>query len=249
MTGTTNRNIARAGQSLAPGNKVELFELDLTPLKMDPALLPPGGKLFFSPNSIGEEQIKWKGQTYTSVPIEATGFEVNGRGQLPQPTLRIANVNNLAGALAASYEDLVGAVLTRTVTFSQFLDGQPFADPDGAYPPSIWEIVQKAKQNKLYIEWVMASFLDREGDVIPKRTVWKHTCLWPYRVVDPRTGDFDYSDVQGCSYAGAAMFDVDGNPVQDKKLDVCGKRVKDCKLRCGDKAKLPFGGFLGVNDR
>lgn len=244
-----NTNIARTAQRLAPGNRVQLFELDLTPLKLAPELLPPGGRLYFSPSSLGEEQIKYKDQTYASVPIEATGFEITGRGQLPQPTLRIANVNNLAGSLAASYEDLVGAVLTRTVTFSQFLDGQPMADPDAAFPPSVWEVVQKAKQNKLYIEWSMASFLDRSGEEIPKRKVWKRTCLWPYRVFDRSTGDFDYSDVQGCSYAGAAMYDVDRNPVTDKKLDVCGKSLADCKCRFGDKSVLPFGGFLGVNDR
>lgn len=249
MTGTTNRKIAQAGQSLTPGNKVELFTLDLRPLKLPAASLPPGGKLYFSPSSIGEAQIVYKTQIYTSVPIQASGFEVNGRGQLPQPTLRIANVNNLAGTLAASYEDLVGAVLTRTVTFQQFLDGQPFADPDAAYPPSVWEVIQKAKQNKLYIEWNMASFLDREGDEIPRRKVWKRTCLWPYRVWNPATGAFDYTDVQGCSYAGAGMYDEFGVAVSDPKLDVCGKSLDDCKLRCGAKNKLPFGGFLGVNDR
>jgi len=249
MTGTTNPTIAEVSQSLAPGNRVELFVLDLTPLKLPTADLPPGGKLYFSPSSLGENQIVYRGKTYASVPIEATGFEINGRGQLPQPMLRIANINNIAGSIAAAYRDLVGAVLTRIVTFSQFLDGQTHADPDAAYPPTVWEVIQKGKANKLYLEWTMASFLDREGESIPKRKCWKHTCLWPYRVYDVNTGDFDYSNVQGCSYTGTAMFDIDGNPVTDKALDTCSQDLAGCKLRFGAKGVLPYGGFLGVNER
>jgi lambda family phage minor tail protein L len=249
MTGQLPTVVAKANQSLAPGQRVELFELDLRPLKMPTASLPPGGKMYFSPSSLGETEISFGGKVYASVPMEASGFEINGRGQLPQPLLRVANVNNLAGSLAAAYEDLVGAVLKRTVTFSQFLDGQPMADSGATHPPTLWEVIQKGKQNKLYIEWVMASFLDREGEEIPKRKVWKHTCLWHYREFNPNTGDFDYSNADGCDYAGAAMFDINGNPVTSKAQDVCGQALRDCKLRFGESAELPFGGFLGVNER
>lgn len=242
-----NPNIDRSIQSLTPGDKVELFVLDLNPLGMDPADLPAEGKLYFSPSSIGENLITFRGKQYSSVPIQAEGFEVSGRGALAQPTLRMANVNNLAGSIAASYEDLVGAVLTRTVTFRQFLDDGAMADPDAVIPSTVWEVLQKTKQNKLYIEWKMGSFLDREGEEIPKRKVWKHTCMWSYRTFNAKTGEFDYTDVL-CPYAGTAYFDKDGNPTTADK-DLCGKRVRDCKLRYGAKAVLPHGGFLGVNDR
>lgn len=246
---TPNENIARATQDISKRkDRVELFSIDLTPLNLPDDQLPAGGKLYFSPSSIGDQLIMFRGQEYSSVPIAATGFEVNGRGALPQPTIQMANINNFAGSLASKYLDLVGAVITRTVTFRDFLDDGAMADPDAVYPESVWEVNQKTKQNKLYIEWKLVSFLDREGEQLPARVVWKNTCLWRYRVWDPKTGAFDYTEAL-CPYAGTAYFDKDGNPTTDATKDLCGHRLKDCKLRYGENGTLPFGGFLGVNNQ
>ncbi len=251
----TNLNIARTSQSLSPGNRVELFTLDLAPLQDYIAAedYPAGGKLYFSPSSIGEDLIVFNNKTYLSVPIDAKGFEVSGRGSLPQPTLQIANINNLAGGLAATFQDLVGAILTRTVTFRQFLDDGATPDVNAKFPETIWEVVQKVKQNKIYMEWKMASFLDREGEELPKRKVWKNTCLWNYRKWDKTAnagaGGFDYSNVDGCDWTGATYYREDDTLTTLGQEDVCAKTLKACKLRFGDAAVLPFGGFIGVNAR
>lgn len=243
-----NLNISRAQQSLSPGNRVELYTLDLTPpaLGLDPSQLPPGGKLFFSPSSVGGADIRFGGQTYTSTPIHAEGFEVSGQGSLPQPLLRIANINNVAGSIAATYKDLIGAILTRVVTMRQFLDDGPTPDASAAYPPTVWEVIQKNKQNKVYIEWKCASLLDQQGLLLPRRQAWKNTCTWPYRVWSPTLGAFDYTNVEGCSYTGTDYFDAFGNRVLYPSQDVCSQDQAGCKLRFGPNATLPFGGFPGL---
>lgn len=240
----TSLNIRRANQSLDPGNRVELYTLDLRPL----GVVGEGSLLYFSPSSIGETEIVYRKKKYVSVPIEATGFEVSGRGALPQPVLRIANINNLAGSLAATYEDLVGAILTREVTFRQFLDDGITPDPDATHPPAVFEIAQKMKQNRLYMEWKCTSFLDREGDMLPKRRAWKRVCGWQMRGWSEVTGDWDYSQAT-CPYAGGAMFDAELQPTTDPTKAACPKTVAGCRKHFGENAKLPFGGFIGLGLR
>lgn len=239
-----NINIRRANQSLDPGNRVELYTLDLRPLGEN----GPTAILYFSPSSIGEDEIVFRGMPYRSVPIEATGFELSGRGALPQPVLRIANINNVAGSLAATYGDLVGAILTREVTFRQFLDDGITPDPDATNPPSTFEIIQKVKQNRLYMEWKCASFLDRERDKLPKRLAWKKVCGWQQRVWDEASGQWDYTEAT-CPYVGATMYDVDLNVTDDPTRAACPKSVAGCKTHFGETAVLPFGGFIGLGLR
>ena len=46
-------------------------------------------------------------------------------------------------------------------------------------------------------------------------------------------------------YTGGPVADAGGNTTSNPALDVCGKQLTDCKLRFGDDAILPFGGFPG----
>lgn len=216
------------------GRVVRLFRIDITPL---------GGPVYhFTSSYENPTPVKYQNIEYTPIPIEAEGFEITANGMLPQPKLRLSAVNTLASALIHDYRDLVGARVTRLRTLERFLDGKPDADPDAHFPPEIYRIDRKAAHNKVMVEWDLAPAIDQEGTRLPRRQVLRDTCTWRYRIY---TGSgFDYSRAT-CPYTGSNYYDDMGNPTTASN-DRCGKRLSDCRLRFGQNAALPFGGFPGV---
>lgn len=217
-------------QQLAPNSIVELFELDCTTL---------GGtvvRFHNGKNALGSDVV-WNGNAYSAFPIEASGFEFRGKGQLPRPTLRVANVTGLLGALVRSYQDLVGAKLTRRRTLVKYLDAvnfpggsNPTADPSAALPDDVYFIDRKATENKVLIEFELAAAFDVTGVQLPRRAVVQNICSWRYRGAE-------------CGYTGTTYLDTNDQPVGTLAQDVCGKRLSSCKARFGQYAELPFGGF------
>ncbi|MEK7767701.1 MAG: phage minor tail protein L, partial [bacterium] len=73
--------------------------------------------------------IVWKGQTYTRMPVETSGFEMTTKGTLPRPTLRISNLLGFVRGLIndkGAKNDLVGAKVYRKRTLHRYLDAQNF---------------------------------------------------------------------------------------------------------------------------
>lgn len=106
-------------RSLNPGALVELFELDATSLGGTITRVHAGTNGLRTP-------VVWQGNTYTPFPVEASGFDYSGKGQLPRPTLRIANVTGAVGVLVRDYGDLQGAKVTRRRTLAKYLDAVNF---------------------------------------------------------------------------------------------------------------------------
>jgi lambda family phage minor tail protein L len=217
-------------QQLQPNSIVELFVLDCTTVGGD-LLRFHNGK-----NALGANVV-WQGNTYNAFPIEASGFEFNGKGQLPRPTLRVANVTSLLGALVRSYQDLVGCKLTRKRTLLKYLDAvnfpgatNPTADPSAAMPDDVYFIDRKSTENKLLIEFELAAAFDLSGVRLPRRFIVQNVCQWRYRGGE-------------CGYTGSAYFNINDQSVSSLSQDVCGKRLSSCKARFGQYAELPFGSF------
>jgi lambda family phage minor tail protein L len=222
--------------SLAPGSLVELFELDATGL---------GGSLMRFHNGTNglSQSVVWQGNTYQPFPVEASGFEFSGKGQLPRPTLKVANVTGALGAVVRATGDLLGAKLTRKRTLAKYLDAvnfpggvNPTADPAAALPDDVFFVDRKANENKVLIEFELAAAFDVAGVQLPRRPITQNVCTWKYRTNNMASG---------CSYTGTAYFDANDQPVGSAGLDVCGKRLSSCKARHGT-APLPFGGFPGA---
>lgn len=220
-------------QALAASAIIEVFELDAT-------LLGAPAKLYFhaGTNALGAPII-WQGISYVAMPIEATGFDWSGKGQMPRPKVRIANVDGLLGALVASYASLLGAKITRRKTLAKFLDTANFpgginttADPTQSYPDEVYFIDRKASENAVYIEFELASALDLPGVMLPRRQFVSNTCPWIYRGPE-------------CGYVGATRYDSTDAVTTIPANDACGKRLSSCKARFGLYAVLPFGGFPG----
>jgi len=217
-------------QKLEPGAIVELFELDTTAI---------GGAIYrfhSGINGIGIS-VYWQGVPYQPFPIDASGFEQTTAGALPTPKLVVANVTGLVGAMCNSMDDMLGATLIRRRTFVRYLDAVNFpggvnltADPNVHFPNEIWRINRKVNENKVLVEFELASAMDVQGVMLPRRQVIANICTWKYRSSE-------------CSYAGTNKYTILNVTTLDGSQDRCSKSLTGCKLRFGATAQLPFGGF------
>lgn len=230
--------LATASRQPSTGPLISLYKLDATNLG---APAPE----YWTPGPLNGQSAKFQGVTYTSLPIEVTGFEWTTQGTLPRPKLRLSNISaglgGYATALVVAYGDLVGATLTRLRTFEMFLDDKPMADPTAYFEPDVFVVNRKAKHTKTDIEFELASIIDQQGRMLPGRQVIRDTCMRTYRSWNGT------SFVAGqCPYAGSSYFDANGNSVSSPAQDDCGRRLSDCIDRFGANTPLPTWAFPGA---
>ena len=233
-----------ADNSLAPGEEVDLYTIDLNPIGFNTVIRftpsrPDGGSLWFG------------GKEYLSRPINITGFGRSADDAPPEPVLRVSNIDKLGNSLLMQYNDLLGAKVTRIVTYSMFLDklpdgsNNPAADPTAMKLPEIWFIEQKTNNTPLIVSWRLKSALDLNGKRIPARLVLKDVCTRAYRVWDASTSTWVYPTKRACPYAGSAMFTRNNASTADPTQDVCPKNFEGCAKRFPGEA-LPGWFFPGV---
>lgn len=208
---------------------VELYDLDLSVITGD-----SNDKFYFT-NQIKPDstKIQWQGRTYEPLPIISTGYDKSTTGQIPQPSLTVANVLGTFTEVINNLDDLVGAKITRRRTLAKYLDGEPQADPSQEFPIDIFYIERKTEESISTITWQLASILDVEGIQIPRRVITQNFCQWKYRSSE-------------CGYVGGPVATVNDQPTNNANLDQCGKRLGSCQLRFPNQS-LPFGGFPGAN--
>ena len=217
-------------QKLAPSAVIELFVLDL-------ALFGQGPVRFHAGTNALLQRVVWQGQAFDAFPIQVEGFEMNGGGQVPRPRFRVANVTGSITALVLTYQDLVGAKITRKRTLAKYLDAvnfpggvNPTADPSAEFADDIYMIDRKSRETRDVVEFELAASFDLEGVSLPRRQIVQNVCPWRYRQSE-------------CGYTGTAYLDANDQPVASSSLDVCGKRLSSCQARFGEHAELPFGGY------
>ena len=229
-------------QKLAPSAIIELFEIHLV-------TAIHGANTVFrfhsGTNAINKGNIVWAGNTYIAFPIEATGFEYNGNGQLPRPKLVVSNILRYVTSLLLAVNDtspgndLNGAKFIRIRTLARYLDAANFtggnanADPTAEFPREIYYLDRKVTESREFVEWELAAAFDLVGVRAPKRQCIANLCQWVYRSAE-------------CTYTAGAFFDANNNSVGSAASDVCGKRLTSCATRFGVYAQLPFGSFPGV---
>lgn len=226
-------SIAEDIQKLEPGAIIEMFVLDLTSIGGTPLYFHPGL------NEINSS-LTWQGQVYSPMAIKIEDMALNSGGQLPRPKVTVSNVLGVIGAYCRSFDDLIGAKLTRKRTFLRYLDAvnftggvNPTADPNVSFPDDVFFVERKITENRLVVQFELAAAMDLEGILLPRRQFIQNVCPWGYRSAE-------------CGYAGGAVAKIDDAPTSDIALDDCGRRLASCKLRFGDYAPLPFGGFPAV---
>ncbi len=217
-------------QKLAPSAVIELFVLDLS-------LFGQGMVYFHAGTNALQQRVVWQGKAYDAFPIQVDGFEFNGNGQIPRPKLKVANVTGAITALVLTYQDLVGAKITRKRTLAKYLDAvnfsggvNPTADPSAEFADDIYYIDRKSRETRDVIEFELAASFDLEGVNLPRRQIVQNVCPWRYRSSE-------------CGYTGTHYFDANDQRVNASSQDICGKRLSSCQVRFGQTSELPFGGF------
>lgn len=232
--------------SLNPSSIIELFEVTTS------ALLHGAAGVYRFHSGVNAKVVSgpviWAGATYDAWPVEADGFEYSGKGTLPRPKIRIANVSGAITTILLGVNqftagsDLVGAEVSRIRTLARFLDAvnfeddfNPFGTPDptAALPEELYYIDRKSVESQEVVEFELVACYDLAGVRAPKRQTLNNICQWQYRSAE-------------CSYAGAALFDENDIPVTVLAQDVCGKKLTSCEARFGVNGELPFGSFPGI---
>ena len=106
-------------QKSNPSNIIELFQLQLD------STIHGANTIYYFHNGVAENNsanIIFNNIEYTRMPIEADGFEYNGK-QLPRPNLRISNIlGTITTLLLTLPQGLEGAIVTRIRTLERYLD-------------------------------------------------------------------------------------------------------------------------------
>ena len=112
-------------QAASPSSIIELFELELfQPIHGASEIWRfHAGSNANTPNG----NLVWNGNAYLAFPVEASGFEYTGTGQLPRPTFRVSNVlGTVTAILLSTPRGMEGARLTRIRTLARYIDAANF---------------------------------------------------------------------------------------------------------------------------
>lgn len=187
--------------SLAPSTLLSLFILDASFLG-GPTLY------FYDGTNMNYTSVVFNGVSYMGLPLQVEGFELDGKGTLPRPKLRCANLNGLVSSYLLANDDLAGAKVIRRRVFARFIDNQNFPnnknpygspDPTAAYPDDIFYVNRKVTENKQYVEFELATSLEIDNVKLPNRQILAGICSFKYR--DPET----------CGYTGIPIADKNNN--------------------------------------
>lgn len=199
--------IANASRKLTLGSIIELFILDASMIPSAYSGQPGPILAFHNCDGQGTEPIYFAGVQYQPYPFQTGGFDVNSQGKLPRPSLLVSNLNGVFSSLLREFDDLSGALLTRTRTLFQFLDYLPGSDPLTAMatsdptqymPQDVFSIDRKSSETKNALAFELTSDFDRQGVMLPRRQLTANSCTWIYR-----SGD-------GCIWTGDAKTDEYG---------------------------------------
>lgn len=229
--------IATDMQRLEREPRLQLFEIDATAYG--------DGVLRFTPIVDGQDNwvVQFGGNVYYRLPIKADGFEWNGAGTAPRPTLTLTAEDLAFLGLVMRNQDLVGCPVKRIQTHRKYLDDGAAANPSASYPIDSYRIEKKAKQVRRELTFELSTPMDQQGKKVPARQVIRDTCMHRFRYW--ANGQWNYNGVT-CPYAGEAMYEPNGAQTSDPTKAKCGKRLKDCKIHFGQDATLPMFAFPGV---
>jgi lambda family phage minor tail protein L len=166
-----------------PSSLLSLYELDASAVG--------GPHLYFHDGSSNNYQnITLDGQEYTAFPIFMEGFEYDGKGSLPRPRLRAANVNGFVSAYILGGSSLINARFMRRRIFARYIDAvnftngvNPFGTPDptAVYPDDVFVVNRKVTENRQYVEFELSTPLEIDNVMLPNRQIFAHICGFKYR--------------------------------------------------------------------
>ena len=184
-------------QKINPNSIIELFELQLVEglhyATGNPSNVPTVYRFHSGVNLDSNANIIWQSNTYKRFPIEATGFEYSGTGQIPRPKLTMSNLGGIsrlgnvirvtdlliATNLVTENNDLLKAEFKRITTTADNLDAANFSGGTNPYgtpssdecPQEIYEIDRKVTESRAVVEFELVGKQDLQHVKLPLRQV------------------------------------------------------------------------------
>jgi len=175
-------------------------------------------------------------RTYTPIPIELEGFDVQSDGSIPRPTMTVANIEStFKDALGGlGFEDLIGKRITRRTTQEKYLVGNSGdSTPPVEFPSVTYVIDRLASKTIMSVVFELAAPFDLAGIKLPRRVVVGGACPWKYQGAS--TTLTESAKEGGCSWRLDNTLNINGT---DKVI----------ALNENDEYLIPFGASaLGVN--
>ena len=132
--------------------------------------------------------------SYTVLPVQAEGFEVQSDGPSQRPTISFANVLSTFGdalqledGTVLTNKDLLGKRLYRRRTLYKYCYGQSGDSPDRSieYPIQMYFVDRIATETPELIVFELASGYDLAGIMTPRRVITGNSCSWIYTGAAP----------------------------------------------------------------
>lgn len=142
-----------------PSGLIELYVVDLNPI---------GAAVVFylTPNTYNGGPITFDGHEYTPFPMFSSGWDKAIDGKQPRPTLQIANATQFIQSYLNTYQDLVGAKVTRMLTLEKYC---AHGSTPGAQTiaTNVFLVHQMSTREKDRVEFVLTTLIDRPGKKFP----------------------------------------------------------------------------------
>ena len=184
-------------QKLNPSARIELFVMELVEglhyATGNPSNVPTIYRFHAGSSINSNAEIVWQGNTYQRFPITFEGAEFTGRGQVPRPTLTVANLGGITRSgsvitvtdlmiivnLTTPHNDLADAKITRITTLASELDAanfpsssNPFGTPSSnELPQEIFFIDRKTNESREVVQFELIGALDQANKKLPARQV------------------------------------------------------------------------------
>jgi lambda family phage minor tail protein L len=123
-------------------------------------------------------------RSYTPIPIEIEGFDIQSDGALSRPKMTVANIESTfkSSIGGLSFEDLVGKRITRRTTQEKYLVGNSGdSTPPVEFPKITYVIDRISSKNVMQVEFELAAPFDLAGIRLPRRVIIGGACPWKYQ--------------------------------------------------------------------
>ena len=146
--------------------------------------------------------------SYTALPVQAEGFEVQSDGPSQRPTISFANVLStfddalqLSDGTSLTNKDLLGKRIYRRRTLYKYCHGQSGDSPDRSieYPIQMYFVDRIAEETPELIIFELASGFDLAGIMTPRRVITGNSCSWIYTGAAPEK--LAANRIGGCSWS------------------------------------------------
>ena len=140
-------------------------------------------------------------RTYTALPLQLEGFDVQSDGALSRPKMTVANIEStFKDALGGlSFEDLIGRRITRRTTQEKYLVGNSGDSTPPVEFPSITYVIDRiASKSIMGVTFELAAPFDLAGIKLPRRVVIGGACPWKYQGASSTLAEVDKEG--GCSW-------------------------------------------------